>query len=72
MKRRERTSGARPLKFGSWDDAFRYAKDEVKGPVVVEIVAPALGAGMYQIYPDGGAIRQMSESEVEDGQTEKQ
>lgn len=56
MIRRERKVGGRPLKFGSWDDAFRYAKEDVKKAVVVEIVAPALGVGVYTVYPDGGAI----------------
>lgn len=68
MRRREREVGKRPLKFGSWDDAFRYAKDDVKGPVVVEIVAPAEEPGLYQVYPDGGAIRQLGESEAKDDQ----
>ena len=50
MKRRERRYGCkvRPLKFSSWDEAFRYAKEDVKGPVVVEMVAPApAGPGVY-------------------------
>ena len=67
MRRREREVGTRLLRFGSWDDAIRYARDEVKGPVVVEIVAPALEPGVYQVYPDGGKIRQLGESEAGDG-----
>ena len=59
MKRREKKVNTRPLKFSSWDGAFRYAKEDFNGLVVVEIVAPAPRPGIYQIYPDGGAIRQL-------------
>jgi hypothetical protein len=68
MRKKERVVRVRPLRFGSWSEAFRYAKDDVKGPVVVEIVAPAEEPGLYQVYPDGGAIRQLGESEAKDDQ----
>jgi len=63
VKRRERDAGVKPrlLRFSSWDEAFRHAKG-IKAPVVVEIVAPALGPGVYQVYPDGGAIRQLEDA----------
>ena len=62
-----RSDPQKMLKFASFDAAFAYAAEKGEA-VIVEIVAPAPGSGVYQVYPDGGAIRQLGEGEVQDGQ----
>lgn len=65
MRRREKEDRPKVLKFKSFDDAFTYCAEKGEA-VVVEILAPAEGAGTYRIFPSGGAIRQLGESEVQD------
>lgn len=65
MRRREKDDTPKVLKFKSFDEAFAYCVEKGEA-VVVEIVAPAEGAGTYRIFPSGGAIRQLGESEADD------